>query len=147
MQRQSIEVCFKNPAHNFKTEINGTRETVTAYYLGHSWNIEPYQEPEIETFEKCINVRFFMNGMICNELRQCELGELFWQEMMKAKKEISEDEFLALVNINELPILDDGETWQDYKSYAGEDMKFYNSDRACFFQCAGFEFIWSKEAN
>ncbi len=77
----------------------------------------------------------------CDRLRRTEKGELFWQDMMSSKKEIPEKEFLKKVKIED--VLDDDETWEQYKE-GTSDLKFYKSKNAYFFQTAGFEFIWDK---
>ena len=79
----------------------------------------------------------------CDRLRQTKEGEDFWQVMMKNKIKISENLFLKNVNIKD--VLDEGETWQDYKDNArkqGDPINFYKSNGTYFFQTAGFEFIW-----
>ena len=96
---------------------------------------EFYQEAKEET-EYC---------NVCDRLRRTEEGEQKWQAMMDSKQEISEGEFLNSVEIDESNILDEEETWEDYRSQAGEDLKFYESDNEFFFQVAGFEFIWNKK--
>ena len=65
---------------------------------------------------------------------------------MKNKVRISESQFLKNVKINK--VLDEGESWKDYKENArreGDPIKFYKSDKAYFFQRAGFVFIWIKK--
>ncbi len=79
---------------------------------------------------------------VCDTLRRKPGGESKWQHMMRTKREISEAEFLANVNINELSRLDDGETWEEYRQYS--DLTFYESDNEYFIQEAGFEYIWNK---
>ena len=80
----------------------------------------------------------------CERLRQTDAGELFWHRMMKHKKKISEKQFLKNVRLKD--VLDEDETWKDYKENAkmeGDSIKFYKSiDKTYFFQTAGFEFIW-----
>lgn len=78
---------------------------------------------------------------VCDSIRQNSKGEKFWQLMMKTKKEISEKEFLKKVDLSKL--LDEDETWKEYKETL-EDIKYYDSDNAYFFQTEGFEFIFSK---
>ena len=81
---------------------------------------------------------------ICNRLRTTEDGENFFLKMVQTEKEITEEEFVNNVNITELPVLDHDETWNQYKEYAGEDLKYYEADNAFFCRVAGFEFIWEK---
>jgi len=80
---------------------------------------------------------------ICDNLRKDPDGELFWSEMMFSRSRITEANFLKYVDITQLPVLDADETWNDYRKYAGNDLQFYQSSNAFFFQVAGFEFIWS----
>lgn len=49
----------------------------------------------------------------CDRIRRKSGGEEFWQDMMKNKKKISEKEFLKNVKIEQL--LDDDETWKEWK--------------------------------
>ena len=79
----------------------------------------------------------------CDRLRRTPGGEDKWQDMMATRREISEAEFLSKVDVS--PVLDDGETWKEYREYAGEDLAFFESKNEYFFQAAGFEFIWNKE--
>ena len=80
----------------------------------------------------------------CDHFRQTEEGERQWQIMMQTKKLISEKEFLQKANVND--VLDEGETWEDYKETAkreNDPLQFYESSNGLvFFQTAGFEFIW-----
>ena len=82
----------------------------------------------------------------CDGFRQSNSGEKKWQVMMKTKKRISEREFLRKVNVK--VILDERETWKDYKEIArreGDPIRFYKScNGLMFFQTAGFEFIWKS---
>lgn len=81
----------------------------------------------------------------CDRFRQSSCGDNSWRIMMKIRKEISEREFLRKVDVKVL--LDEGETWKDYKGNArreGDPIKFYKSSNGLMFlQHAGFEFIWS----
>lgn len=80
----------------------------------------------------------------CDRVRKTQEGEQFWQDMMNSKKEIKESEFLKAVDIK--VVLDEGETWKEYKQNAkdqGDPIKYYKSNgNIYFFQTAGFEFIW-----
>ncbi len=81
----------------------------------------------------------------CDRFRQTEVGEKEWQRMMREKRRISEKEFLRNVDVN--IVLDEGETWSEYKENArlqGDPIKYYKSRDKYFFQTAGFEFIWKK---
>jgi len=79
---------------------------------------------------------------VCDRFRKTEEGEAKWQEMMATKKKTSEKKFMELCDVS--IILDDGETWREYKDAAKSDpIKFYESANGLyFFQTAGFEFIW-----
>jgi len=82
--------------------------------------------------------------MTCDRLRRTDSGEAFWQDMMDTRKKVSEREFLRNVKIKD--VLDDGETWDEYRDDAGrqgDPIKFFKSKTGTyFFQTAGFEFIW-----
>lgn len=81
---------------------------------------------------------------VCDKVRKTPEGEDFWQEMMKNKEEVSEDEFIQ--HVNPVEILDADETWEQYIENArmqDPDLKFYKApDGIYFFQTVGFEFIW-----
>ena len=64
---------------------------------------------------------------------------------MRNKKEISETEFLQ--NTDPKDILDEDETWEQYKNNmeSQDKVKYYKSNNVYFFQTAGFEFFWKKE--
>ena len=78
----------------------------------------------------------------CDRLRRTPGGEDKWQEMMKSRREISEEDFLQ--HVDPTPLLDEDETWEQWKESAGEDLAFFESDYEYFVQVAGFEFIWNK---
>jgi len=78
----------------------------------------------------------------CDRIRKTTKGEDFWQDMMANREAISEKDFLKNVDLSDM--LDDGETWDDYKSGLSDDIDFYKSGSEYFFQTAGFEFIWAK---
>ena len=82
---------------------------------------------------------------VCDRIRQKEGGEDFWQNMMKHKEEISEEEFLKYVD--PIEVLDLDETWEDFKmGHSDDSMKYFKSiNNTYFFQTSGFEFIWKKE--
>lgn len=83
----------------------------------------------------------------CDRVRKTPEGELFWQYMMTTSTSVSEEEFLANVNIDNL--LEEGETWNDYKMVAvmeGIPLEFFSSeDGSYFFQQGDFEFIWKNQ--
>lgn len=81
---------------------------------------------------------------VCDKLRRTEEGEKRWSRMMATRREISEDAFLSRVDVHECPVLDEGETWQEYTTC--NDLSYFESESEVFFQSAGFEFIWSKTA-
>jgi hypothetical protein len=82
----------------------------------------------------------------CDRFRQTEEGEQQWQIMMQTRKPISEKEFLKKVDVHD--VLDEGETWNEYKENAkmeNSPLEFYESSNGLvFFQTAGFEFIWKN---
>lgn len=83
----------------------------------------------------------------CDRFRQTPRGEVTWQLMMRTRKEIAESTFRAACNVSY--ILDEGETWAEYKrncAMQGDPIKFYKSAETglYFFQTAGFEFIWGN---
>lgn len=78
----------------------------------------------------------------CDRIRRTKEGEEFWQNMMRNKRKISERQFLSKVDLKRL--LDEGETWEEYKSSTSDNILYYESSNAYFFQTAGFEFIWKK---
>jgi len=90
-----------------------------------------------ENIEKC---------QVCDKMRTTPEGEAFWQEMMKTKVPISEEEFLENSDVSD--ILDEDETWEEYleTQIAQDEVDFYKSaNGAYFFQTAGFEFIWKTK--
>lgn len=77
----------------------------------------------------------------CDRIRKPKGGEEFWQCMMKNKSKISEKEFLRKVNLKEM--LDDDETWEEWKQSQSDKIKYFkSSDDTYFLQTAGFEFIF-----
>lgn len=70
-----------------------------------------------------------------------------WHRMMDSRREMTEAQFLMVCDV--APILDEGETWEQYKETAKSDpIKFYQSvEGLLFFQTAGFEFIWLAKLN
>ena len=83
----------------------------------------------------------------CDRVRRTPEGEAFWQEMMKNKVEITEEEFLN--HVDPSSVLDDDETWEEYyrdNKRSDPDFAFYKSgEDIYFFQTAGFEFIWETK--
>ena len=81
----------------------------------------------------------------CDRFRKTQEGENNWQQMIRTKKQITEQLFLKLCNVKE--VLDEGELWQEYKDNAikqGDPIKYYKSSNGLyFFQTAGFEFIFA----
>ncbi len=78
---------------------------------------------------------------VCDKIRRNGDKEEWWNYMMDNKEEITENEFL--LHVDPVDILDDGETWEDYKSSLSDDIKFYKTDDIYFFQTAGFEYFWN----
>ena len=85
----------------------------------------------------------------CDRIRRTPEGEEYWQKMMDTRKEVSEDDFLDNVNVSEM--LDDGESWSEFKTNAaqeGEPLRFYKSDGDIYHtQHAGFEMIFDNPAS
>ena len=80
----------------------------------------------------------------CDRFRKkCLANERLWHKLMADKIEISEEEFLQMVDIS--GVLDEGETWEEYKSALQKDLKFYKTDKYYFFQHAGFEFLFKEK--
>jgi hypothetical protein len=81
----------------------------------------------------------------CDKIRRTGQGENLWQTLMENKKQISEQLFLEHAIVKD--ILDDSETWEEYKSGCSDDLKFFCSKTetmdVVFFQTCGFEFFWS----
>lgn len=81
----------------------------------------------------------------CDRVRRTEAGENFWQQMMKNKVPVSEEEFVAAVNFE--GFLDEGETWEQYRDdnmAQDPDFMLYKSGEHYFIQFAGFEMIWGR---
>ena len=79
----------------------------------------------------------------CDRVRRTEEGEEFWQQMMKRREEVPETQVLA--NVDPSPLLDDDETWEDWRDsnlQQDPDLNYYRSGSIYFLQTAGFEFIW-----
>jgi len=64
-------------------------------------------------------------------------GEEFWHNMMKTAQRITEREFLKACDV--FSLLDEDETWKDYKQVG---MTFFKADYSYFIAYAGFEFIF-----
>lgn len=82
----------------------------------------------------------------CDRIRMTPKGETFWQDMMKNKEPIKEKDFLSKVNIDEM--LDEGETFKDFKNEAlgqSDNVEFFKAkDDTYFLKTGDFEYIWSK---
>lgn len=48
-----VKVNLKD-GNSFITKINGTREEITAYYVGKLWDVDPFKED----FQECVSVEF-----------------------------------------------------------------------------------------
>lgn len=100
-------------------------------------------KPQFEPFDSRLKGQADFLGS-CDHFRQTPEGENQWQIMMQTRKQISEEEFLKKVDVKD--VLDEGETWKEYKEVAkgeGSPLEFYESSNGLvFFQTAGFEFIW-----
>ena len=82
----------------------------------------------------------------CDRIRRTEAGEQFWHNMMRNRQGISEEKFLANVDVSSL--LYEGETWEEYRDTAkAEDPSFglYKSGSNYFIQVAGFEMIFGPK--
>ena len=80
----------------------------------------------------------------CDRVRRRKGGEEFWQEAMRTGKKISERTFLANVDVS--PLLDEDETWADWRDDVGEEIAYYRSPNAYYITTPhGFEFLWSRE--
>jgi len=64
---------------------------------------------------------------------------------MRNKKSITEKEFLE--NTDTKDILDEDETWEQYKKdmERQDQVRYYKSGDIYFFQTAGFEYFWEKK--
>lgn len=80
----------------------------------------------------------------CDRIRQTSEGETWFHKTMSDKKEISEKEFIK--NIDPKAILDEGETWAEYRTNMErqDTVKYYKSDDVYFFQTVGFEYFWRR---
>lgn len=78
----------------------------------------------------------------CDKIRKTEKGEIFWKNAMEHKTPISESKFIRAVGRGIRSILDDGETWADYKASTSDKILFYVHGNVYFFQTCGFEFFW-----
>lgn len=79
----------------------------------------------------------------CDRIRRTSDGETWWHKTMANKKQISEKEFLQHANPND--ILDEDETWEQYKTdmKRQDEVKYYKTNNnVYFFQTAGFEYFW-----
>jgi len=80
----------------------------------------------------------------CDRVRRTSQGENFWQEMMENKKKISEREFLKNVDLKNM--LDEDETWKEWKESQADKVEYFKSlNNVYFVQTAGFEFIFKKK--
>lgn len=79
---------------------------------------------------------------VCDRFRVTPEREAFWQQMMLERVPITEEEFLSTVDLKE--ILDDDESWEQYKQCSSDDINYYKSTCGCvFLQTCGFEFIFN----
>ena len=81
----------------------------------------------------------------CDKIRRTAEGEAFWREMISNAKTISEALFLEHADVSD--ILDDDETWEQYKTGCSDDTSYHCSVVGgfdiVFFKTCGFEFIWA----
>ncbi|MFW6219625.1 MAG: hypothetical protein ACOC33_02150 [bacterium] len=153
--RSGMEKIFPNEILQFTDSRGQTKTTFTVDYIdGMSFDdlldkTEIKLKSKIKDFSSKKSLVSEQNKGtnfigVCDKVRKCPEGEEFWQRMMKDKKEISEREFLRNVDI--YPILDDDESWEDFKyNHSDDKITFYKSlGDTYFFQIAGFEFIWRR---
>lgn len=80
----------------------------------------------------------------CDRLRRTKAGEELWQEIMSSAFRISEKLFLEHANVDD--VLDDDETWTDYKNSVSDEVNYFCSNArgrdVVFFRTCGFEFMW-----
>lgn len=97
----------------------------------------------MKTFKQFLLAESQWIGM-CDKVRHDDAGEQFWQNMMRTRVPISEEEFLA--HINPERVLDYDETWEEWienNRMMDPDLGFYVSEGGIYFiQVAGFEYIW-----
>lgn len=97
-----------------------------------------------KTFYLTENLTATWLGSCINFRKKSDENEQIWQNIMATKKKISEKEFLKNVNIKDL--LDDGETWEQWKKNNSDDkINLYKSGDYYFIQTKGFEYLWKKE--
>lgn len=84
---------------------------------------------------------------ICNVLRNSSTREIFFQEMLKEKKQVSIKNFKANVNLK--PFIEEGESIDSYiqdRFKEDPNTKFYkskwNTSTCYFIQTCGFEYIF-----
>jgi len=53
---KAVKLYFNNPKYNYTTSVSEqlTSNDIHSYFVGNSFNVASYQEPEIEDFQKCI---------------------------------------------------------------------------------------------
>lgn len=85
----------------------------------------------------------------CDRFRSQPGGEEKWQEMMKNRQEVTQQEFINNCDIS--PLLDDGESEQQYIAYTlGADSgtlfsrSTIESKPVYFLQTRGFEYIFMQ---
>jgi hypothetical protein len=124
--------CDRTITHEFKTTRN------------YGYTNEQYTIPEHVTIEYVIvsTPKLKYLGQ-CDKLRRdSSHWERWWKRLMKHKRPCSEDHFLKNVDMYKADILDDGETWEQYRDSTGDEIKYFSCNGVYFFQTCGFEFFW-----
>lgn len=75
-------------------------------------------------------------------------GENLWVDLMKNKIEIDHDQFLSAVGLSVNSILDEDESWSEYRDNTerSDSLRYYKHKlgHLYFFQTMGFEYIFIK---
>lgn len=69
-----VKVNLKD-GNSFITKINGTREEITAYYVGKLWDVDPFKEDHKKEIETC--------GGFLKTLDYKEAWRLAWNKASK----------------------------------------------------------------
>lgn len=49
LKMRPIRVCFADPAHNYETTVNGTRQEIEAYFVGNALNVGNGGNDDVQT--------------------------------------------------------------------------------------------------
>lgn len=81
----------------------------------------------------------------CDRIRRTEVGENFFQELINNRYRATEEFFLSHASVE--AILDEDETFQDWKSSVSDTVEYYSSlvhsREYVFLKTCGFEFVWA----